>query len=230
MQPATGPDEGTAHRPTPDGSGIAEPTCTRGYRNRSDRTPRIRCDQGRRETTPDTSRHPSRTPGNVSTSGRVVYTSKQVTWLALGKTSARYGEQVPTPHYGQPRYRVIANELRKRIESGVIPAGALLPTEGALTGEFRAARGTIRQAIAALRQAGLVVTEHGRGTSAMPAHRTDGPEDGTESDTRRRVVPADHDLAALFGIEVGASLIEQESVSRRHGIVQTVTRRYWTEQ
>lgn len=69
MGPATGPDEGTAHRPTPDGSGIAEPTCTRGYRNRSDRTPRIRCDQGGRETTPDAGRHSSRTPGNVSTSG-----------------------------------------------------------------------------------------------------------------------------------------------------------------
>ena len=72
MRPATGPDEGTAHRPTPDGSGIAEPTCTRGYRNRSDRTPRMRCDQGRRETTPNTSRHPNRTQGNVSTTGRVV--------------------------------------------------------------------------------------------------------------------------------------------------------------
>lgn len=60
VQPATGPNEGTAHRPTPDGSGIAEPTCTRGYRNRSDRTPRVRCYQRRHQTTPDTDRDPSR--------------------------------------------------------------------------------------------------------------------------------------------------------------------------
>ncbi|WP_410811141.1 GntR family transcriptional regulator [Micromonospora sp. 067-2] len=67
--------------------------------------------------------------------------------LTLDKTSARYGDRVPTPHYGQPRYRVIADQLRERIESGSIPPGALLPTESALTTEFRASRGTVRQAV-----------------------------------------------------------------------------------
>ncbi|MFJ6152185.1 GntR family transcriptional regulator [Micromonospora profundi] len=226
MRPATGPDEGTAHRPTPDGSGIAEPTCTRGYRNRSDRTPRIRCDQGQLETAPDTSRHPSRTPRNVSTSGRVVQTSKQVTRLALGKTSARYGDRVPTPRYGQPRYRFIASELRERIEGGTIPPGSLLPTESALTAEYRASRGTIRQAIAALRDEGLVVTEHGRGTYVRACLHEGRSPSNTEVESRQRVVAASAEIARLFGVDVNTPLLEDEEIARRSGAVESVTKIY----
>ncbi|WP_372432743.1 GntR family transcriptional regulator [Micromonospora ureilytica] len=198
----------------------------RGYRNRSDRTPRLRCDQGQREKTPDTSRHPSRTGRNVSTSGRVVYTSKQVIWLALGKTSARYGEQVPTPHYGQPRYRAIADELKERIESGAIPGGTLLPAESALSAEFQAARGTIRQAIAVLRDACLVATEHGRGTYASAKLHERGLEEGSDSETRERQIPADPELAALFDVDIDATLIEQQRVGRSNGAVRIVVRTY----
>lgn len=208
-----------------DGSGIAEPTCKRGYRNRSDRTPRIRCDQGRRVTTSGTSRHPGCTQGNVPTSGRVVHTPKQAAWLTLGKTSARYGDQVPTPHYGQPRYRLIADELRRRIESGDIPPSNLLPAESALSTEFRASRGTIRQALAVLREARLVATEQGRGTYANTQRLKNEPSGSTESETRQRKVAADRELAALFSVEVGTVLIEHESVGLTNGEV-VVTRTY----
>ncbi|MEU1753891.1 GntR family transcriptional regulator [Micromonospora matsumotoense] len=226
LWPTDGPDEGTAHRPTPDGSGIAEPTCLRGYRNRSHRTPRIGAARADTATTPDTSRHPGCTPGNVSTSGRVVQTSKHVACLALGTTSARYGEQVPTPHYGQPRYRTIADELRKRIKSGAIVAGALLPAESVLTADFRVSRGTIRQAIAVLRDEGLVATEHGRGTYANPQRSEIVPHEGLEPEMRQRHVSADPELAAIFAVEVGASLIEQQRISRTDGAVRAVIRTY----
>ncbi|MFG1766390.1 GntR family transcriptional regulator [Micromonospora parva] len=131
---------------------------------------------------------------------------------------------MPTPHYGLPRYRVIAEELRERIESGVIPPGALLPTESALTAEFHAARGTVRQAIAALREAGLVATEHGRGTYATPRQRD--PDEGSETETQQRQVAADAELASLFAVEVGAALMEQQSLTRTHGAVRTVVRTY----
>ncbi|WP_406069378.1 GntR family transcriptional regulator [Micromonospora sp. NBC_01638] len=36
---------------------------------------------------------------------------------------------------------LLGDQLRERIESGSIPPGALLPTESALTSEFRASRG-----------------------------------------------------------------------------------------
>lgn len=146
--------------------------------------------------------------------------------MALGKTSARYGERVPTPHYGQPRYRAIAEELRERIESGVVPPGALLPTESVLTAEFRAARGTVRQAIAALREAGLVATEHGRGTYATPRQCERGLEEVSETETLQREVAADAELAVLFAVEVGAALVEQQSLTRTHGAVRTVVRTY----
>ncbi|WP_191971279.1 GntR family transcriptional regulator [Micromonospora aurantiaca (nom. illeg.)] len=132
---------------------------------------------------------------------------------------------MPTPHYGQPRYRVIADELRRRIESRAIPSGSLLPAESALTTEFRASRGTIRQAIAVLRDEGLVATEHGRGTYANP-NRPDGPGEEPKVETRERQVAADPELAALFAVEVGAALVEQQNVTLTNGAVGAVVRIY----
>ncbi|MFI6271161.1 GntR family transcriptional regulator [Micromonospora zamorensis] len=132
---------------------------------------------------------------------------------------------MPTPHYGEPRYRVIADTLRERIESGVIPPGALLPAESALSAEFQAARGTIRQAIAVLRDAELVATEHGRGTYASVKRHESGL-DGPDSETRERKIPANSDLAALFDINVGATIIEQQRIDRINGAVRTVVRTY----
>ncbi|MBP1785744.1 DNA-binding GntR family transcriptional regulator [Micromonospora sp. HB375] len=138
---------------------------------------------------------------------------------------------MPTPHhgpprYGQPRYRLIADELRERIESGSIPPGALLPTESALTAEFRASRGTIRQAIAVLRDDRLVATEHGRGTYANPGRRIADMSKFSEMDIREREVSADQELADLFGVEVNTVLIEQQTVTREDGAVGTVVRTY----
>ncbi|MEU8010385.1 GntR family transcriptional regulator [Micromonospora parva] len=132
---------------------------------------------------------------------------------------------MPTPHYGQPRYRVIADELRERISSGAIPPGALLPTESALTAEFRASRGTIRQAIAILRDEHMVATEHGRGTYASPFWLNTSLEGG-ESETRHRQVAAGPDLAALFAVDVGTTVVERETVRRMHGVVCEVVRTY----
>ncbi|MFD6564589.1 GntR family transcriptional regulator [Micromonospora profundi] len=133
---------------------------------------------------------------------------------------------MPTPHYGQPRYRVIADELKHRIESGAIPPGALLPTESALGAEFRASRGTIRQAIAVLRDACLVATEHGRGTYANALSHERGLDKRAAPETRQRQVAADPELAALFGVEIGTTLIERESVTRWNGAVGNVIRVY----
>ncbi|WP_157740023.1 GntR family transcriptional regulator [Micromonospora narathiwatensis] len=133
---------------------------------------------------------------------------------------------MPTPHYGQPRYRVIADELRERIESGTISPGTLLPTESVLTAEFRASRGTVRQAIAVLRDERLVATEHGRGTYATPRRNESGSDERSDTETRQREVAADPELAALFAVEVGTTLVEQQSATRTNGAVATVVRTY----
>lgn len=60
-------------------------------------------------------------------------------------------------------FRQIADHLRADIESGELEPGAKLPSERALMAAYGAARGTVRQAIAQLRNEGLVEVEHGRG-------------------------------------------------------------------
>ena len=63
-----------------------------------------------------------------------------------------------------PRYQQIADDLRRRIESGEFPADTPLPTESGLEREYQASRNTIREAIKLLVQQHLVQTKAGRGT------------------------------------------------------------------
>ncbi|MER6755474.1 GntR family transcriptional regulator [Micromonospora echinofusca] len=138
---------------------------------------------------------------------------------------------MPTPHYGQPRYRAIAEELRRRIEIGNITPGTLLPAESALMAEFRASRGTVRSALAELRRTGFAMTAHGRGTvarlQAAPApteSEADGP--AVQSSLESRHTPAGDDLARLFGIQPEERVLEVQVVTRENGIVRSVVRTY----
>lgn len=62
------------------------------------------------------------------------------------------------------KWRSIADDLIKRIESGEIPRGSQLPTEYELQAAYDASRNTVRDAIKWLIQRQLVVTHAGRGT------------------------------------------------------------------
>ena len=61
------------------------------------------------------------------------------------------------------RYRVIADELRQRVESGELAAGALLPSESELSGAYDVSRVTVRKALDILRDEGLVDSRQGFG-------------------------------------------------------------------
>ncbi|MEW9530818.1 GntR family transcriptional regulator [Microbispora sp. NPDC049125] len=52
----------------------------------------------------------------------------------------------------------IADRLRDRITNGTYPAGTLMPSESALSAEFRIARNTVRRACRGLEAEGLIVT------------------------------------------------------------------------
>lgn len=159
---------------------------------------------------------------------------------------------VPTPHQERPRYVQVADELRRRIRDGAIPAGTLLPSEPALSAEFQVARGTVRQAIGVLRSEGVVVTETGRGTFARPelpvrrlasdryrrelAQITGDREPETSFtadqgitwteytlDKEFREVPASMRLAGLFGFDVGTMILERRFVFRAHGRAQQMS-------
>lgn len=65
-----------------------------------------------------------------------------------------------------PLYAQIHQRLRSLIDSGEIAPGAAVPSERALSEEYRVSRMTARQALRALRQNGLVSQERGLGTFA----------------------------------------------------------------
>ena len=65
---------------------------------------------------------------------------------------------------GTPLHRTLADELRTRIRSGAIGVGEALPSEAELCREFSASRGPVRQALAALRDEGLIGGGQGRRT------------------------------------------------------------------
>ena len=63
-----------------------------------------------------------------------------------------------------PLYRQIADDLRRRIESGELGQRTQLPTEDQLMESYRASRNTVRNALKELTTRGLVSTLHGKGT------------------------------------------------------------------
>ena len=66
-----------------------------------------------------------------------------------------------------PMYQEIADQLRRRIESGEFESGQL-PTEQELQLQYSASRNTIRDAIKQLTTLGLVETRPGQGTFVVP--------------------------------------------------------------
>jgi GntR family transcriptional regulator len=61
------------------------------------------------------------------------------------------------------RYRVIADDLRRRIVTGELEAGGLLPSESSLSAAYAASRITVRRALDVLRDEGLVGSRQGFG-------------------------------------------------------------------
>jgi GntR family transcriptional regulator len=68
----------------------------------------------------------------------------------------------------QPPSRTIADDLRAKIESGELAPGAKLPSERDLADQYGTARNTAREAVRILSDAGIVLTDHGRGSFVRP--------------------------------------------------------------
>jgi GntR family transcriptional regulator len=64
----------------------------------------------------------------------------------------------------EPMYRQIADDLRRKIESGELKRGGQLPTEIDLREQYDASRNTVRDAIKWLITRGMVETRPGQGT------------------------------------------------------------------
>jgi GntR family transcriptional regulator len=64
--------------------------------------------------------------------------------------------------------RTIAQAIRSQIESGELPPGAQLPSERDLASTYGTARNTAREAVRLLADAGLVITDQGKGSFVRP--------------------------------------------------------------
>ncbi len=64
----------------------------------------------------------------------------------------------------QAKYQEIAEQLRDQIDRGALQPGERLPSEPDLVRQFDASRNTVRLALAALTNQGIVVTRQGLGT------------------------------------------------------------------
>jgi GntR family transcriptional regulator len=125
----------------------------------------------------------------------------------------------------QPMYQQIADELRNKIESGVLKRGGQLPTELELRETYNASRNTIRDAVKRLISLGLVETRPGQGTfvtmkidpfvtplSSQPDN-SDGSSD-PEGATYLSEVGRQHRKARVGSVKVEVQVPRQEILRR----------------
>lgn len=118
-------------------------------------------------------------------------------------------------------WRQIYQAIRDEIRQGVYPPGARLPTEEALAAQYQVNRHTLRRAMAALRDDGVLRIEQGRGTfvqeEVVPyqvSKRTRFSENIASLDRqpggrliRMAEVPADAMAARELGVREGKPLL-----------------------
>ncbi|ACA17331.1 transcriptional regulator, GntR family [Methylobacterium sp. 4-46] len=111
---------------------------------------------------------------------------------------------------GLAAWRQIADGLSAEIEAGRLAAGAQLPTEAALAARFGVNRHTVRRALAALAERGLVRATQGRGTF-VEAPRLTYP-----IGTRTRF----SEIVSRAGREAWGDLIAAAEVAAEEGIAR----------
>lgn len=126
---------------------------------------------------------------------------------------------------GERLWAQIERTLSREIADGVILPGSKLPSEAQLARRFEVNRHTVRQALNALEQQGLIRTEHGRGSFVEEAvhdyllgERTrfsqglQGPGAAKRQQLLRHFeCPADRDLAESLDVPMGTTICVLET-------------------
>ncbi|MBG0814993.1 GntR family transcriptional regulator [Planomonospora sp. ID82291] len=131
----------------------------------------------------------------------------------------------------EPLYRQLAERLRARIDAGDLRPGDQIPSEAELGEEFGVSRNTVRLAVTALANEGLIESRAGRGTFVRqrrtvtvlhpldPSGVPPGPKDAFKSTLEREGVKptqenfrvefrrATAEVAARLGIEEGDRVV-----------------------
>ncbi|MDH6111543.1 GntR family transcriptional regulator [Kitasatospora sp. MAP12-15] len=137
------------------------------------------------------------------------------------------------------RYTHVADDLRRRIGSGVVPAGDKLPSEGELAATYRVGLPTLRRALEVLQGEGLIEKVHGRGNfvrlpsqpiSYVRGRSTQREEQASTVPLSITVsvaeVPADGDLPSLLQVVVGTALVEWVYLGVQAGLRRSLARVY----
>jgi DNA-binding GntR family transcriptional regulator len=129
-----------------------------------------------------------------------------------------------------PLYHQLSQQLEAAIEQGTLPPGTLLGNEIDLAGRLGLSRPTVRQALKALVDKGLLVRRRGVGTQVVHTRvrrplRLSSLYEDLEAAGRRpatrvldvALVPAPADAAAALGVAEGATVRRVERLRLAHG-------------
>lgn len=134
---------------------------------------------------------------------------------------------------GVALWRQIADAIRREISSGIADAQGRLPPEGELAVRYGVNRHTVRAAIAALAQEGVLQSIQGRGTFVRRQKRLVYPigertrfSAGLEGQARERQIvvlshrrePAAAETASALGITAGEDVVVIESLGKADGL------------
>lgn len=134
---------------------------------------------------------------------------------------------------GVALWRRIADAIGLDIVGGKLSAGDRLPTEAVLAERFSANRHTVRRALAALAEQGIVQSEQGRGTFVRKARRLSYPigrrtrfREGlkgqaaslTSASISDRIENASARVADALGLKPGAKVVRTEGMSIADGL------------
>jgi GntR family transcriptional regulator len=115
----------------------------------------------------------------------------------------------------RPLYQQLADHLRDAIRQGVYEAGAALPSEGTLARHYCVGRDVVRNALATLRQEGLVTVARGMNPMVRrPAERREVIVHAGDVLISR--MPTEHERNARF-MDYGVPLLE---IKRSSGVVE----------
>lgn len=116
----------------------------------------------------------------------------------------RLGDAMLRPVRGHHAFEGCVEQLATAIRLGVYPLGSALPTERDLAERMGVSRATLREAIAALRQAGMVSTTRGRGGGSVVAYHPEAPASGASAGLAGRKEQLLDSLAFRRIVEPGA--------------------------
>lgn len=122
----------------------------------------------------------------------------------------------------KPKYGLVADQIQRDIQTEKYPVGSNLPTESELMRAFGVSRDTVRKALQALRNQGLVSSRQGQGSrveskgqAATLVERIQSVDElikfgqgARRKLLRTKTIETDHGLAEAFGVDTGRRLLE----------------------